>query len=381
MSSLAGDLRFTARVHGGRVAAVEVTSTRPQAARLLRGRSADEAQRLVPMLFSLCGRAQGIACAAACAAARGDPPPSAAVVREREREVAAEAAREHLWRLLVDWPALLGQPPRPDFLAGWYRLLAPAPGPEDAPYIVPALRAFVAGELERMAGAPPRASTDGGTAAAAAAADVAPAAGLAATVLGAVSRHGWRTPADPLPLLPADSTAAQWLRALGTLPDEDFCAAPTWHGQAAETGALARHAGAPPVAQRLAAGDRIGARIAARLLDIDACARHLADECATPTPLVDAAPVGQDVGLARVETARGVLLHGVRLEGGRVADYAIVAPTEWNFHPRGAFVREAVGVPARDARALELRLRALILALDPCVGFDLVLEGVEGADV
>ncbi|WP_319381231.1 hypothetical protein, partial [Thiomicrorhabdus sp.] len=36
-----------------------------------------------------------------------------------------------------------------------------------------------------------------------------------------------------------------------------------------------------------------------------------------------------------VETARGRLYHLAHVESGKVTDYAICAPTEWNFHPDG----------------------------------------------
>ena len=56
----------------------------------------------------------------------------------------------------------------------------------------------------------------------------------------------------------------------------------------------------------------------------------------------------EKVRAAMAEMARGLLVHAVRVEGGRIADYAIVAPTEWNFHPRGALFRELSGRPVRD---------------------------------
>ncbi len=51
--------------------------------------------------------------------------------------------------------------------------------------------------------------------------------------------------------------------------------------------------------------------------------------------------LGAGEGLAVAETARGLLLHRARVVDGKVADYDIVAPTEWNFHPRGALARRA----------------------------------------
>ena len=48
--------------------------------------------------------------------------------------------------------------------------------------------------------------------------------------------------------------------------------------------------------------------------------------------------------------------------------YRIVAPTEWNFHPEGAFARGAMAIPADDAARLESDVRWLVASLDPCVG-------------
>ena len=70
-----------------------------------------------------------------------------------------------------------------------------------------------------------------------------------------------------------------------------------------------------------------------------------------------------------MQTARGLLLHRVCLEEGRVAHYQIVAPTEWNFHPAGALVRGLRTIVTDDSEALEQRTRLAVQALDPCVAF------------
>jgi Ni,Fe-hydrogenase I large subunit len=70
-----------------------------------------------------------------------------------------------------------------------------------------------------------------------------------------------------------------------------------------------------------------------------------------------------------VQTARGLLLHRVRLAKGRVAHYQIVAPTEWNFHPDGALVRALRRMVTDDRATLEQATRLAVQALDPCVGF------------
>ena len=66
------------------------------------------------------------------------------------------------------------------------------------------------------------------------------------------------------------------------------------------------------------------------------------------------------------ETARGLVTHRVAIEGERVARYRIVAPTEWNFHPEGAFAQGARGLHG-DSTAIEGRVRRLVASLDPCV--------------
>jgi hypothetical protein len=102
----AGRVRVRLSVENDAVAAVAVTCERPDVVAVLRGRPADEAVQLVPLIYSLCGQAQGIAARLALAAARGAP--AAAHVDGR---AAAEAMREHAWKLLVDWPKALGTVP------------------------------------------------------------------------------------------------------------------------------------------------------------------------------------------------------------------------------------------------------------------------------
>jgi coenzyme F420-reducing hydrogenase alpha subunit len=183
-----------------------------------------------------------------------------------------------------------------------------------------------------------------------------------------------RTMAVPAVLLPWRG-AGDWA-VLGI--DEAFAVAPTLAGQPAETGALARRADEPLVAAALGDGRRVAARLAARRADLDFLARGLLE----PELLqgwLGGAPVAPGVGLARVETARGLLLHLMQVKDGRVAGYVIVAPTEWNFHAQGAFAGEIVGSPAATRDEAEGLARRLALALDPCVSYEVVVEETEDA--
>lgn len=332
----AGKLIVTVAWDGARCVSASVASSRAQAASALRGRAAAEAVALVPRLFSLCGRAQGFAARLALAAANGEDAFSAAA----QREVVLEAIGEHLWRLCLDWPALAGAAPQ--HAAGlqsafrhWrLRLLTAAPTTDLAlaDDLEAALPSFVpAGAFDEMAQA----------------------AG---------------------PLLPFVA-AAEWA---GLAFDDTFALAPSWQGAPAETGALARQSADVAVLAELAVGRRVAARLAARLADL----RLLVAALRTPELLAgwsSAAQVAPGVGLARVETARGLLLHLMQVKDGRVAGYVIVAPTEWNFHPQGAFVGEIVGSPAATRDAAERLARRLALALDPCVSYEVVVEVAENA--
>lgn len=104
MSELAGHLAI--RVEAAS-AAVTIRSSRVLAAtRVFAGKPPDEVVRQLPMLFSLCGTAQAAACADACERALGltaEEP----VRRRRQQLVQAETIKEHLWRLLLDWPKVV----------------------------------------------------------------------------------------------------------------------------------------------------------------------------------------------------------------------------------------------------------------------------------
>jgi hypothetical protein len=188
---------------------------------------------------------------------------------------------------------------------------------------------------------------------------------LGATLLRAVGEVAGAPPA----LLPPAS-AVDWLAVENEMRTPAFCAAPTWQGEPRETGALSRRYGHVRVSPLLAAGRNIEARLAARLVEL---AQWACGEAGDARDWVDAARCADGSGLARVETARGMLLHRARVEQGLIAEYAVVAPTEWNFHPQGAYAREALLIAASDDAAPKARM--LALSLDPCVACEVELTG------
>lgn len=353
MSEVGGGLALRLRMRRGAVDAVEIVSTRPQAAAVLVGKTPEQAVRLAPLLFSLCGGAQGVAAQVALLAAQGGEP-DARQRAEWAATVRREAANEHLWHLMLAWPPLCG----PDNLEREYadcrkRLLQAKTDAEHT--------AVLAAATERLLGMPPgdwlrlgRTEWDAWHNDSAA---------LGVVLLRAVGGIAGAPPA----LLPP-APAGGWLMLEQRMRDASFCAAPIWQGEPCETGALARCASHPMISNLLDAGRNVEARLAARLIEL---AQWACGETGDARDWVDAARCADGAGLARVETARGALLHRVRVEDGLISEYAAVAPTEWNFHPRGAYAREARLIGATgDA---ERKARMLALSLDPCVACEVSL--------
>jgi hypothetical protein len=198
--------------------------------------------------------------------------------------------------------------------------------------------------------------------------------GLAAHFIREIREHGWSTVGatrvPPLPLLDADELA---VRIDGKEGDR-FIAEPDWHGQICETGAFARMGDHPLVqAARQTHGDGLLARSLARLVEVasipDRIEAHLGDGADTMTQ----AGILPGTGIGQVEAARGRLVHRVKLDGDSVTSYRILAPTEWNFHPRGVVAQSLADLPSTaDPR----RLAGLMVeAVDPCVGYDLEVDG------
>jgi Ni,Fe-hydrogenase I large subunit len=104
------------------------------------------------------------------------------------------------------------------------------------------------------------------------------------------------------------------------------------------------------------------ARFAARLRELASLLS------AAITPAFGGMTLGPGQGVGWVENARGLLVHYVALNGERIATYRIVAPTEWNFHPRGALARGLEATRTESESELKRCAMLLVQSLDPCVG-------------
>jgi hypothetical protein len=266
-------------------------------------------------MFALCGKAQVRATELALSAARGVPHPIVI-----DHDVQQEALREHVWRCLLDLPSLLGESAlKQEFILGTKMI---ALGQRD--------------ELQNLLKRPCIHSLR-----------------TRLCQCGEVDTSA----STCLPMFDAKGSLTVWPRL-----SAEFCSRPQWQGVAAETGALAR-------SRARSSRSTWCAHWQARFDELEAWAAGRDAEGCVGT--VSAVPVAPGIGRALVETARGLLMHEVVLDGDVVSDYRIVAPTEWNFHPQGGIVNRLLGADARDREALRQQVARLVTTLDPCVPWEL----------
>ena len=98
--------------------------------------------------------------------------------------------------------------------------------------------------------------------------------------------------------------------------------------------------------------------------------QYLADQ---PYPYQHEAHTDGQAGWARVqlETARGTLIHEVKVLDGTIVDYQIEAPTDRLFQQGDALARCFEGHVWQSHQALDASVNLAILALDPCLPYQL----------
>ncbi|WP_240535391.1 MULTISPECIES: hydrogenase assembly protein HupF [Rhizobium] len=338
---------------------VDVRVNRPQElARMFIGHRPEEAPMLVGWVFSLCGYSQSVAARLAILNAAGLPMP----IEEQLAAVAgllAERIFETLRALILHWPSSIS-----------LRLVADA-----GQYLRGALaasQAIIGQSREKKVNHSALAANARRLADAAEGLGISKDDGLSpdGTACAAIFRDikddrtfSGRRP-DPL-------SAADDAEVIAHLcKDAHYCALPHLAGRVVETGAYARHCDTsrpddPHLRQRFMA--RIG--------DVGLCLKqlaHLAKGQNDPSELMAGGSVPGDGGFGVVECGRGRLYHQAEIDAnGKLCAYRILAPTEWNFHPAGPFVKtllsSRIGAHESAARSV-YRLAALF---DPCVEFKL----------
>ena len=374
--TLEGEIVVKLAWDGRRVGRVDLTSTRPRlASRILTGKTAAAAAATVPLLYSICGGAQGAAAASALAAA------GAAGFGEdtgkRTAGIIVESLQEGFWHLLIGWPNAMDSECNVTPVTTARYLIATSTRASDGTDLLgdgAAMRELAAG-LSRIAERALFAMTPADFLAlpdvAALRAWTARAETVPARLLGYVLAQAAAPRPCAVGLMPPPQRAALLDVIVPALRDDpDFASAPTWAGAPVETGALARMRDHPAVMDcERSLGRTAATRIVARMLEIALSLKELAGEVAPDLiyPPVQGIGLEAGSGLGVVETARGLLLHRARVRDECVVDYQIVAPTEWNFHPAGVLVQGLSGIEADDRAALLRRARLDVHTLDPCV--------------
>lgn len=310
-----GILTVATRFTRGQLSAPEVVLQRPAVTRLFLGQLPEAVVKTVPYLYSLCAQAQRAAAEAALAAARNE-----AIRPVEPLPLWSEMLHEHLWRLLLDWPQALGLPQAKNALATWRNARGSA-GLVDA--------------TEKV---------------------------LGETLLG-MSPAAWAGMAPP------DSLAARCLALLGDAPmggNFDLPALtpaawlPYWQGKA-------------PTPPAVGAPTSVATAYRQRLEEVVQAAKALAAGSAYPV----AAAGGDGWGIGQTLTARGVLTHGVKLEGNKVANYSVWAPTDRHFADGGELAALVADRAWPDLAAARRGLERAVLALDPCLPYELKVRAYE----
>lgn len=371
---------------GAKASAVRIASTRPLTmTRQFAGHAPDKVVQTISLLFAACKAAQTIVAAEAFEDALGIEPP-ASTKKARAALILAETAREHALRILIDWPKFLGAAEEPDaamlrsVIQADRKIAAALDGngeafriggkivSEDAKAEIMQMKALLERAIFRCdlddCCAMSRDEVgvwaqDGHTAA-------------QRLIRRLLDEHSFDAGATEVLALPAFENGAIAERLL--LRDADaFVAEPEWEGSPRETSALARTMSHPLVkALNTPEGYGLGARLVACLVELAQIpARMLAlIEAFEIAPSLHPAPNGNGVGVAQVEAARGRLVHALKLEGGQVACYRILAPTEWSFHPEGAVAQGLGRIAAAGGEVCAWTAELFVMSADPCVGAD-----------
>ena len=368
IANLAGKIRVDVQWCDGVIQQVQLHNSRPrEITRVLQDKPLIQALAMVPMIYSMCAVAQTVASLQAAESALGVEVKSE-VAHARQLLVQAETARELGLRLSQYWLADTAQVvPLMQWFTGvsqelrWALDLNPrVSNPIEAQRISSELKTMLLplvgmeSELSRLLFGD-----------------------ASHTPIGEQLRDLQETFGDVelalgvLPLKVQQRADLEWIK--GRLASDDaveFSAMPDADGICFETGVWARNRESGLVVQGRAAGlNELTLRFLAMVSELQALPARM--RSMEPYP---ALPAG-DSGMGVVDAARGLLIHRIVLDGDsvsncRVADYNIVAPTEWNFHPRGTLVQMLEGVQINRERLHSL-VEKLILLVDPCVAWEI----------
>ena len=365
----AGQIRVSAHITPAGVD-WQLACQRPSLAQaLLEGVSADEAVQRVDRVYLVCRQAQG----AAARLATATELPQANTLVQLNRKVMLESIEQLLWRLVIDLPHTLSVGEGLAPFARLRRIISEQLAGQQVESLqwsalsqqlvaffkvltgssVETWLAMSAQDLEQW-----MASSDS----------------LMANVFDKINQLPCRpTAVDLLPSRLGYDDLAYLGHALAARGE--FDQHPDLYRVPSETGPLSYMQHQPLVAELIESNAHpLLSRYVARLCYLATLLCQPAKESDWHAQPLLGAMDYQGQRLAWVYTARGLLLHQAKLGRERVRRYRICAPTEWNFHARGAAPALLSAIESRKPDELRRCGELTLLALDPCVPFDLGVD-------
>ncbi|WP_456406485.1 nickel-dependent hydrogenase large subunit [Thiolapillus sp.] len=366
---------------------VQIHSTRPvHACRVFEGKQADEALRLLPLLYSVCGIAQS--CAGVRAVERAmDNPRDHQTERLRDALVNMETIREHLWQIFLHWPHFLGAEVHKQAMVDLVALqqayrqalcadtdlfqIGAVADSTDSTLPEPVLEKLQTLLRNEVFSVPPEqwlAINDlQGLQDWSRLADT-----MAAGLIRRVLERNWQNSgACKTPQL-SQITETQIHHLL---QDATFVEKPQWEGECRETSSLTRNQTPLLNVLHKEYGNGLLVRLVARLTELAKLPLSLMPSGMDQRSL--AYTKTAQTGIGQSDAARGQLLHAVSLDGNRIYRYQILAPTEWNFHPQGVVAQSLASLKG-ELDTITEQAHLLINAIDPCVSYQLqVVSGNE----
>lgn len=389
-----GELLIDLHWRNGVVTEAAVSSTRPlRMPKVFIGKPFTEVLSTLPLIYNICGMAQG--CAAIQAVEQALPRPASLSLRRKRRMlVAFETIKEQLWRIELDWARFLDRAPDHGFVAQILKLMREFRATLFSrvdPFLFGGLETDVNGvildsqldELEyllknRVFSEPTQRWLDLADRQA-----LSQWSGqretLAQEMIYQVQQRypaGFgRNRIHPLP----EELEPEYLQQRFCADDAElFIAQPDWLGSPRETSSFTRRCSHPLIRDlSVEHGNGLLPRLAARLIELAELVQEIRSgyESLYGDDIQPATELAAGTGISQVDAARGRLVHRVELDGDQVANYQILAPTEWNFHSRGVLVESLQGIPTDSAITLRSTADLLITSIDPCVGYRLMING------
>ncbi len=388
MNPIEGQIHIDIHPYESRVARVEISSSRPlQLPRLFIGKTPEEALSIIPLMYSVCGTAHSRAALKSmqqCMQLEFDPGMEIA----RDMLLLLEIGKEHLMRILLDWPKLFDidtgshGPAFPIKLTKHFESALFSRGRaftldskldihrDTISELIENLRLYLHDHVFSANPSDWMASQNN--------ADIQlwceQNHTCASQAVQNIYRHGRASQGSAdCPHLPG-LEGKLLLDEFDQDDAGDFLARPKWQGHCFETTALSRQLESPLIQSlKLEYQNSLITRWMARLVELAKIPQQL-------TGMLDQISAYDfdgieeertEGGVTQVESARGRLIHRVEMEQGLISNYQVLAPTEWNFHPQGVVSRSLSGLNTDDQTELCQLAHLVINAIDPCVGYEL----------